>query len=138
MGASQFMNISTGKTPEEAFHSVTASARYEHGHGGYSGTIAEKHEYRLLTTPSGVAALDLANWALKYAPPERRNPQWPAEHLPKFESEVRQIARAADDKWGPAVALEILGEELEALRKGNPNRFPKGERVFVFFGWASS
>lgn len=42
MGASGFMTISPGKTAQEAFSSAVKEAKYESGHGGYTGTIAEK------------------------------------------------------------------------------------------------
>ena len=42
MGASEYMNIAQGKTAKEAFDKLVAQAQWEHGHGGYSGTIAEK------------------------------------------------------------------------------------------------
>ena len=44
MGASTFLTRATGKTAREAFASATSDARYEHGHGGYTGTIAEKNQ----------------------------------------------------------------------------------------------
>lgn len=42
MGATNFETTATGKTLAEAFRNAVDDARYWHGHGGYSGTIAEK------------------------------------------------------------------------------------------------
>jgi len=42
MGAEDFSIGALGKTAEDAFSRAIEDARYEHGHGGYTGTIAEK------------------------------------------------------------------------------------------------
>lgn len=42
-----------GKTAAEAFRSAVEEAQYEHGHGGYSGTIAEKRSFRMIAVPDG-------------------------------------------------------------------------------------
>jgi hypothetical protein len=87
---------------------VTEDARYESGHGGYSGTIAEKSEYVMITVP-GVKGLPTSAQA--------------AEHVNKlFDDSDPRI----DDKWGPAGCIEFQPED-----KGK-------ERAFVFFGYASS
>jgi hypothetical protein len=41
MGASAYVSIITGPTLEDAYDVTVTQARYEHGSGGYSGTIAE-------------------------------------------------------------------------------------------------
>lgn len=48
MGADTFTTRATGKTAGEAFRFAVEDARHEHGHGGYSGTLAEKHEFVLI------------------------------------------------------------------------------------------
>lgn len=45
MGATTFFTYATGKTAKEAFASAQAEARYDHGHSGYTGTIAEKPSF---------------------------------------------------------------------------------------------
>ena len=42
MGATNFETIATGKTAREAFLNAVNDAYYWSGHGGYTGTIAEK------------------------------------------------------------------------------------------------
>lgn len=54
MGATDFSSYGLGKTAREAFSHAQDEARYYHGHGGYSGTIAEKPGYVLVEIPSGV------------------------------------------------------------------------------------
>lgn len=52
MGATTFHTEATGKTADEAFRNAVNDAYYWHGHGGYSGTIAEKSGYELWLLPS--------------------------------------------------------------------------------------
>lgn len=49
MGASDFYTRAKGKTAREAFDAATADARYTNGHGGYTGTIAEKSSFKEMT-----------------------------------------------------------------------------------------
>jgi hypothetical protein len=53
MGASSFHTRATGDTAKIAFENATEGARYQYGHRGYTGTIAEKNSFRMLTVPSG-------------------------------------------------------------------------------------
>jgi hypothetical protein len=53
MGANSFQNWAEGASAKEAFKAVTDQARYEHGHGGYTGTIAEKHSFVMVPPPKG-------------------------------------------------------------------------------------
>jgi hypothetical protein len=49
---------------------------------------------------------------------------------------VRQAAEVADDKWGPAVAVEVsTAEKREYVAR---HRLKRGQRVYLFFGTASS
>jgi len=47
MGANEFQNRQSARTADEAFRNLVEQARYEDGHGGYSGTIAEKTDFRM-------------------------------------------------------------------------------------------
>ena len=51
MGATTFETYGLGKTPSEAFLKAREHQAYLHGHGGYSGTLAEKNDYVLYTLP---------------------------------------------------------------------------------------
>ena len=55
------MNVGRGKTAKDAFASLREEALHEHGHGGYSGTIAEKRSFVMIECPIGVAPCDLAD-----------------------------------------------------------------------------
>ena len=83
MGASDFMTRASGDTPEAAFREAVSRAQYEDGHGGYTGTIAEKREFVFIKTPEGMS------------------PREYAQHLmDKGDSRV-------DNKWGPAGCVEL-------------------------------
>lgn len=47
-GAQDFWTVGVGKTADEAFHAAVEKAGYEHGHGGYTGSIAEKDRFVLI------------------------------------------------------------------------------------------
>ena len=53
MGAAAFITEARGRNAQEAFHSAVERALYEHGHGGYTGTIAEKTGFVGITLPEG-------------------------------------------------------------------------------------
>lgn len=109
MGASTFMNKVTAKSPEEAFRKVRDEALYLHGHGGYTGTIAEKDEFEVIT-PQG-DPITYANDLLSV---------W-GDDIPEQYSKgkFKQDQAIVDDKWGPAGCI--------CLEDGR----------FLFFGWAS-
>lgn len=51
MGATSFFTTANGKTASEAFASAQADARYDYGHSGYTGTIAEKPSFIEFSVP---------------------------------------------------------------------------------------
>ena len=53
MGANTFSQIGRGATAKLAFRSAVDEAAYEHGHGGYTGTLAEKFEFVEIDLPAG-------------------------------------------------------------------------------------
>jgi len=109
MGADTFYSRSSGKTANEAFSAARENAAYESGHGGYSGTIYEKHDFRSVSVPN-VQGLPTEQQAAEYA-----------NKLLGDEDHWVQ------DKWGPAACIEYA-----------PKNPVKGLRCFIFFGWASS
>lgn len=48
MGAADFCQFIKGDSLRNAFIEARDQARYEHGSGGYTGTLAEKHDYVLI------------------------------------------------------------------------------------------
>jgi hypothetical protein len=86
MGAQEFWTLGIGKTAEEAFHSVVAQAKFDHGYAGYSGTIAEKGSFILLSNKVFEDAHAV---------------ETEAEHL--MDKNDKRIS----DKWGPAGCLPV-------------------------------
>jgi len=109
MGAANFTCNATGKTMAEAFSKAVADAQWEHGHGGYTGTIAEKGEFRKIVVPDGMD-VDIYIEALFQGecPPGVDPVKFNLDHV------------AINDKWGPAGGIDLLAND------------------YVFFGWASS
>jgi hypothetical protein len=54
MGATSFTDMAEGNTAAAAFGAAVEKAYWEHGHGGYTGTIAEKPGYVLFKIPINV------------------------------------------------------------------------------------
>jgi hypothetical protein len=182
MGAHYFATAAWGKTPQAAFQAAQERARWEHGHGGYTGTIAEKHDFALFTVPPRMTArkfemlvseaaesadvedarddLRIAEAWLRSKPKgqvrvaQRRVREWQAR-VRQYERDeakltrklgahaylIRQVAEVAHgDKWGPAAAVEVTSPaERKTLapywQEGTRKR---GDRLFLFFGMASS
>lgn len=83
MGATTFRTKSSGRTAEEAFRRAVDEACWAVGHGGSSGTIAEKENFVVIEVPAC------------------NEPEQYAEQLLEIDDpRVR-------DKWGPAGAVQI-------------------------------
>ena len=86
MGSQDFTQTAKGKTAEQAFTTARALAAYDHGHGGYTGSIAEKTDFVLVQPPKGLG------------------PREYAEQLMQDDDE------RISDKWGPAGCV-ALGDD---------------------------
>jgi hypothetical protein len=111
MGGTTFSCVGRGTTAREAFDVAQKQARYDHGHSGYTGTIAEKNSFSIVKVPSGFVH-----------DPEKEG--WPSGTKVSREQQYAESLLASDthwinDKWGPAGCL--------MLKDGS----------FLFFGWAS-
>lgn len=112
MGSDDFRVPAAGRTARYAFEGARRQALYDHGHSGYSGTIAEKDEFILMTPPAGVdPTWDLIEAIL-------------GENYDKLdgvaETYAREMSGKVQDKWGPAGCMKT------------------GVNQWAFFGWASS
>jgi len=88
MGGQEFYEMATGASMGEAFTKAFDQAQWEYGHGGYTGSIAEKPGAHLLQReelPDEKAAMVVAEKMLRGDDP------------------------IANDKWGPAACLSIQG-----------------------------
>lgn len=85
MGALTFESYAEGTDVDKAFQAAVDQALYDHGHSGYTGTIAEKDSYVIIeSTPlSPEAAEELADKL------------------------IRDNDDRIADKWGPAGAIAV-------------------------------
>jgi hypothetical protein len=77
MGAYDFTDYSFGRDVDDAFSRAVQEAQWQHGHGGYTGTIAEKYEWVEYVLPGRVrtAAEKLIGAAMN--PPSTMKPVLP-------------------------------------------------------------
>lgn len=163
MGASDYSSISAGKTPEAAFRSAVEQAQWEDGHSGYTGTIAEKQGAGFIMLPALPARwttqkvedlISQARYGESYRTANgtykiRKGSQQKARdllaewlfnggaiHFGGGSRGVDTLLAYADDKWGAALCVEVASSERRAYRI--QNSLSRGERVFSFFGTASS
>jgi hypothetical protein len=117
MGGVDFRTQAQGTSPEEAFRAAVERARHESGHGGYTGTIAEKHDGFVMKRPR------------------------PGETVAQL------VERTLDDneKWGPAFCvlveegfLEVEDSHEQPVTKERIKRHPHAgarqwETVYVLY-----
>lgn len=115
MGSQQFTSIvrvDKSTSDRDAFLQARDQAAYDHGHGGYTGTLAEKHSFSMIHRARSEAS------ARRIVETLSGNGSGP---IPIYRPEVIEIF---DDKYGPAGAV----------------RYPHDDKTdgVIFFGWASS
>ena len=89
MGANTFSNFrkTDDLTPtgrKKTFAAAVEQAQYDEGHGGYTGSIAEKTEYVLVGTRKTLEEARV----------------WADDLIEKADHRI-------DDKWGPAGCIEV-------------------------------
>jgi len=103
MGAADFAELVRIPNVKEAFATATDNAAHDHGHGGYSGTIAEKSGYAIIdqTVRTTRAAYAFAQ-----------------ELIDDYERDDA-VTAIVQDKWGPAAAIPVCltAPELERTIK---------------------
>lgn len=85
MGANTFIAYAEGVDVKTAFRAAVDKARYEHGHGGFTGTIAEKNAYVVI----------------------EGGPLSPSEAEALANRLLDAVDSRVDDKWGPAGAIAV-------------------------------
>ena len=93
MGATEFTQFQTGLDPVTTFRGAVEAAAWEYGHGGYSGTLAEKDELTVVSD-DGISLYEATEMAEKLMQ----------------DSDERII-----DKWGPAGGSKIKETNKEGL-----------------------
>ena len=118
MGAETFMNIVTAESAREAFKTAHETACYEHGHGGYTGTIAEKSNYSMSKKPEGMDANEWLDKVEDFDEDEKDQEHYRA---------LKHDFNIYDDKWGPALCIDC-----------GPAEEGSSKKKYVLCGWASS
>lgn len=112
MGATNFtstVRVSKATSDEEAFNTARSYASHDSGHGGYTGTIAEKNSFVMIhRARSEASAHRMAEQIIQ------------SFGQPVYRKELTDLV---EDKWGPAGAI----------------RYPidKNNDGLIFFGYAS-
>lgn len=151
MGATNFHNIELGKDAKTAFNKAVEQALWEYGHGGYTGTIAEKGGF----VDCGQLGRNYADHIeghifnvqdAGYEQWDEKSKRWRVDEKAKQrainkvpETIRKQVLKAApihDDKWGPAVCFEIVGTKAKAIKE-RYGRKGTHDKVFLFIGMAS-
>lgn len=151
MGAADFSTYGLGRTPGDAFVEAVRRAQWEYGHGGYTGTIAEKGDFELFVLPPRVDPAKVvefarrAEWVLmherhpqhydKPRPDDKKALAWLRDKLGRTLAD-RIIMRITGDKWGPCAAFEVKGAKATDIKKIY-GRAGTRDKVFLFAGMAS-
>ena len=90
MGACEFVSSGKGKSAKEAFSNVVSNARYENGHGGYTGTIAEKSAFKMVSGVTAKTVREAADLAEKL---------------------LNEDDATYGDKWGPCHCIHVEGTD---------------------------
>ena len=123
MGATTFYDVVKGSSAKDAFEKAVEEAQYEYGHGGYTGTIAEKDSFVMITPPFKATITvtpEMTTTEIKALTREVRK-----LFMDYAEQLIEDSDSRVDDKWGPAGCLEIKPSTKDS----------DGE--YLFFGWAS-
>ncbi|MFE3196874.1 hypothetical protein [Embleya sp. NPDC059237] len=94
MGAQDFYEVAAGTDLDTAFDDAVEQARHAYGHGGYTGTLAEKREYV----------------------PIDEEPRTEGQALRRAKELIDTNDRRISDKWGPAGALPMTRTPSGAAR----------------------
>lgn len=98
MGAVEFRASIVGYSdPKSAFSAARRQALWDHGHSGYTGTIAEKSDFMMFALPDGYTPSDYFAELYRLGWSDQGPLAWGA------------AAATYNNKWGPAVCVEYEG-----------------------------
>ena len=92
MGAEVFYTYAEGDTPTKAFQAAQNEATYESGHGGYTGTIAEKNGYITIQIPED------------FRPDMKKDSTRVSAYADEL---INNDDERISDKWGPAGCIAV-------------------------------
>jgi hypothetical protein len=141
MGADQFFTIGLGPNQHRAFDNAVRDAQWEYGHGGYTGTLAEKSGFKYFGEVDSWHYMKMPSYFDREVAKKYR--ESPKERLPgpvippKYKDQVRRLVDLYDDKWGPAICYQVTGTAAVKIKKQHQRR-DSHDKVYVFMGYASS
>lgn len=118
MGATDFSTYGFGRDAREAFRKAVEDAQWEYGHGGYTGTIAEKPSYVLVKLPPRVSSKKFISWidAMLY-----QDMHWEKEELKRLEA--TRAPRGQGEAWRKRKAdLRRIIRDAEKQAKSVPEQ----------------
>lgn len=139
MGAAEFTTTAGGKTIGSAFADAVEQAAWEHGHGGYTGTIAEKHDYVVFDIadgkrlPNDLHSIEKLIWD---AADGQGSAMTKLNAL--FTADAGVLVDAYMNKWGPAVAIPLSGKHDKVVKERAGLKGKRGISTWLFCGLASS
>lgn len=110
MGASEFIvtiPIEDYPAPEIAFQQARDDAFWENGHGGYTGTIAEKPGFVLFDVDCSMSIDEFVDALASSRPGKVLDEVY--EMAGEVYGHGDRIVEIYNDKWGPAVCFELEG-----------------------------
>lgn len=154
------MNIGYGRTIDEAFGQVHEDAAYYSGHGGYTGTMAEKGGAIMMgELPPRMSMDQFSTLAQNYADymgigwgkkgtwleykdgrqiTHRTTPIPPRlRGKPAFENMLMRYVKQADEKWEDAAAVKANKADRAKHIKGRRG-LKRGTQVYLIEGYCSS
>ena len=90
MGAYYFQVFSPVLDVAEAFNVLTQQARWKNGHGGYTGTIAEKNDYETVSEQP-IVKQEVDDWVTRYGIQHDHDKWGPAWHVPVCDKDGKLI-----------------------------------------------
>ena len=109
MGATTFYHRIESTNAKDSFNGLVEDAQYENGHGGYTGTIAEKSAFSMSKKPTEIDADEWHEMVEDFDEDDKEQ---------KHYHELKSDYNTYDDKWGDALCIPT-------------------EKGFIFCGWAS-
>jgi hypothetical protein len=141
MSADAFFDIVLAPDPLTAFDKAVEAARYDYGHSGYTGTIAEKDEFKFFGDVDSWHYLKMPGYFEREVAKKHRKS--PKERLPgtpipaRYRDRVRQLVDFYEDKWGPAICYRVTGTAAIKIKESH-GRARSHDNVYVFCGYASA
>jgi len=90
MGAEEFFQIASGKNAKKAFTAASKTAAYEYGHRGYTGSLAEKESFVMVSDK----VFDSYKEAYDFA-----------------DQLIENGDEKINDKWGPAGCVQFKDKD---------------------------